>query len=195
LLYDAAGNDEYHGVCWSQGTGAHFCIGALIDEGGNDLHIAEGNSTLSIALGHDFTVALLVDLGGDDRYEIKKDGLAYSINRSVAMLIDVGGNDTYVGKEDARPGLAKNDEKFRSRGGVSTYFADSTSVGLFLDVGGEDAYTPARENNTTWLDPPDSPNWPDRNFSVGVDRADGRVNLLSHPEKKPTGNRERDGNR
>ena len=190
LLYDAAGDDEYHGVCWSQGTGAHFCIGALIDEGGDDVHAAEDTSTLSLALGHDFTVALLVNLGGDDRYSIVKDGLAQARNRSVAMLLDVGGDDEYVCNEESRPGSAVNDEKFRGRGGVSTYFADTTSLGLFLDVGGDDSYTPPRENNSTWLDPADSPNWADRNFGLGVDRPDGQVSLLPIPEKLPSGNRE-----
>jgi hypothetical protein len=189
LLYEGGGNDEYHGVCWSQGSGAHFCIGALLDEGGDDVHLAEANSTLSLAMGHDFTVALLVNLGGNDRYEIVKDGLAFALNRSVAMLLDVGGDDEYSHNPENKPGFAKNDEKFRARGGVSTYFSDTTSIGLFLDVGGQDTYSPERENNTTWLDPEDSPNGADRNFSVGVDRADGDVSLLPIPEKLPTGAR------
>jgi hypothetical protein len=187
LLYDGRGSDEYRGVCWSQGSGAHFCIGALVDESGDDVHLAEATSTRGLAMGHDFTVALLVNLGGNDRYEVVKDGLAFALNRSVAVLLDVGGDDEYSHNAESRPGFARNDEKFRARGGVSTYFSDTTSVGLFLDVGGQDKYTPERENNTTWLDPPDSPNWADRNFSVGIDRPDGDVSLLAIPEKRPSG--------
>ncbi len=190
LLYDAAGNDEYRGVCWSQGTGAHFCIGALLDEGGNDVHAAEATSNLSLAMAHDFTIGLLVNIGGDDEYTLRKDaGVAHSLNRSVAMLIDVGGDDSYSCLAERYPGVARNDEKFRARSGVSTYFADTTSIALFLDVGGNDSYDPARDNDTHWLDPPDSPNWADRNFSVGVDRPDGTVEFTPIPEKRPSGAR------
>jgi len=184
LLHDGAGNDEYRGVVWSQATGAHFCIGALIDEAGDDLHLVEQTANNSLAFGHDFAVALLVNIGGDDVYTVTDNGIAYSINRSVAALIDVGGNDTYRGKEGNRPGMAIFDEKFRfHEDGAGTYFSDTTSVGLFLDVGGQDTYWSGQQDNTHWLDEPDSPNQPTRNFSIGVDRNDGTVNLLPIPEK------------
>jgi hypothetical protein len=188
VLHDRDGDDEYHGVAWSQGSGAHFCIGICLDEGGNDLHAAEENSHLSLGMGHDFTVALLVDLGGDDRYRVDGSGLGQSLNRSVAMLIDVGGDDRYESEDVHRPGTAANNERFRARGGARTYFAETTSLGLFLDVGGADRYwTEEAGNDRVWLDPADSPNWADRNFSVGVDRADGAVDFTPRPEKVPSG--------
>jgi len=187
-LHDGGGNDEYHGVAYTQATGAHFCVGVLVDEGGNDKHLAEENSHSDIAWAHDFTVAILLDAGGDDLYRVRDGGLASSINRSVAALIDVGGDDVYETEEVPRPGFARNDERFRARGGVSTYFADTTSIAIFLDVGGRDTYWGDLGNDTHWLDPPDSPNWKDRNFSVGVDRADGRVDLTPTPVRVPSAN-------
>ncbi len=183
-LYDGEGNDVYEGVGWSMATGAHFCIGVLLDESGNDQYLAQDQSHQSLAWGHDFTIALLVDGGGDDVYQSAETSPAYAINRSVAMLLDLGGNDSYLTKPENRPGSAIFDEKMRDRTGLSTYFADSTSLALFLDVGGTDRYnnTDARDN-TTWLDPPDSPNGAVRNFSVGVDRAEGSVSFLPCPEK------------
>ena len=65
--------------------------------------------------------------------------------------------------------------------------SDTTSVGLFLDIGGDDTYFGKPQSGTTWLDPPDSVNWKVRNFSVGVDRAAGRVDLTPVPERAPTG--------
>jgi hypothetical protein len=207
MLHDGGGDDEYRGVCWSQGAGAHFCIGVLLDEGGNDLHISEVNSTLSVAMGHDFAVSFLVNLGGDDVYDVKNEGISYSINRSVTALIDVGGNDRYIGKAGHRPGTARFDERFRARGGVSDYFSDTTSLGLFLDVGGEDKYethpSPVEDgedekaqsgqpevfggaDNEVWIDEPDSDNRKERNFSIGVDRADGAVQFRPRPEKVPS---------
>ena len=195
VLHDRGGNDEYHGVTYSQGTGAHFCIGVLVDEAGDDKHLSEENSNSSLAWAHDFTIGILLDAGGNDVYSVDASGLAYSINRSIAMLIDLGGDDVYKTNEakrteqkgGLRPGFAMNDERFRARGGVSTYFADTTSIGLFLDIGGNDTYWGELQNNTHWLDPPDSPNWHDRNFSVGVDREDGKVDFTPIPVKPPTG--------
>ncbi len=223
FLYDGEGNDRYNGVSWSQASGAHFCIGVLLDDGGDDHHVVEESSNQSLAFGHDFTVAMLVNLGGDDIYEIERDGLAFSINRSVAMLIDIEGNDHYRQNPKNRPGLARYDaSRFANWDSYSTYFADSSSIGIFLDVGGDDTYGPCYpaperhklltlgdrdepesgvtqdsqptagtvlecDNNMTWLDPPDSPNPEARNFSVGVDRESGVIDLLPKPEKRPGG--------
>ncbi|MBI4880295.1 MAG: hypothetical protein HY812_11655 [Planctomycetes bacterium] len=186
FLHDGGGNDEYHGVAYSQGTGAHFCIGVLVDEAGDDKHLAEENSHSSIAWAHDFTISIVLNAAGDDLYSVKDGGLSYSINRSQALLLDLGGNDTYVTEKVPRPGSARNDEKFRARGGVSSYFADTTSLGLFLDVGGQDTYFAGLQNDSHWLDPPDSPNWQDRNFSVGVDRAEGTVDFTPLPVRRPS---------
>jgi hypothetical protein len=188
LLHDGAGDDVYRGVVWTQGSGAHFCIGALVDEGGNDRHLAEETSTNSLAFGHDFSVALLVNLGGDDLYELRGDGLGFSINRSVAALIDVGGRDTYRGKQGSKPGTARYDERFADRSGPYTYFAEASSLGLYLDVGGEDRYHRVDGgNDREWLDAPDSGNREVRNFSIGVDRGAGEVSLAPRPEKLPSG--------
>ena len=195
VLHDRGGDDQYHGCVYSQGTGAHFCIGVLVDEAGDDQHLAEENSNSSLAWAHDFTIGILLDVAGDDLYSVGTGGLAYSINRSIAMLLDLGGNDVYKtdlkkreeGKQPLRPGVAVNDERFRARGGVSTYFADSTSLALFLDVGGDDTYWGELKNDSHWLDPPDAPNWADRNFSIGVDRAEGSVDFTPTPVRPPTG--------
>ncbi|MHC4695330.1 MAG: hypothetical protein ACYTFA_01155 [Planctomycetota bacterium] len=212
FLHDGGGNDEYRGVSYSQATGAHFCIGALIDEGGNDLHVGEVTSNMCLAWGHDFTIALLLNIGGDDVYDVKDNGISYSINRSVTALIDVGGDDRYVGKAGNRPGTALFSERFRASGGTSGYFADTTSIALFLDVGGTDTYAThppmvadedieeddkddrskpfGGSNNATWLDDADSDNRAERNFGVGVDRPDGKVSFRPRPEKTPSGERQ-----
>ncbi|MFH1998162.1 MAG: hypothetical protein ABIK28_00710 [Planctomycetota bacterium] len=189
MLHDGAGDDVYHGVAYSQASGAHFCIGVLIDEAGNDKHLSEENSRNSLAWAHDFTISILVDAAGDDLYEVGNHGMAYSINRSVAMLLDAGGSDTYKVTELKRPGFAENAGTFGSRDGVTTYFADTTSIGLFLDIGGKDQYFGEIKNNTVWMDPDDSPNWKDRNFSIGVDREEGVVDFTPVPMRAPSGTR------
>jgi hypothetical protein len=185
VLWDGGGNDSFRGGVWSEATGAHFCIGALVDEAGNDRHIAQDGAVNSVAFGHDFTVAILVDAAGDDVYE-SANGPGTSINRSVAMLLDLGGKDVYTMSEKSRPGTAVFDEKLRDRSGGATYFADASSLGLFLDVGGEDTYKPGLANNSIWLDDQDSPNPSVRNWSIGVDRAEGTVSLEPFPERPPS---------
>ena len=186
-LLDGEGDDVYTSGNWTMGTGYWFGIGVLHDRSGNDKHLAEENSHSSLAWAHDFTIGILLDVGGDDLYSVNRGGLGYSINRSVAMLLDVGGDDRYESKEVERPGFAVNNPGFRARDGVSTYFADTTSIGLFLDVGGNDAYwSDEFKNNTHWLDPPDAPNWPDRNLSVGVDRAAGTIDFTPTPVRSPS---------
>lgn len=189
FLHDGKGDDEYHGVAYSQGTGAHFCIGVLVDEEGNDKHLAEENAHSSIAWAHDFTVGIVLDGAGNDCYRTKDGGLSYSINRSVSLLMDTGGDDEYTAEKVPRPGYAKNNEGFRARDGVSTYFAQTTSIGLFLDTGGRDTYWGALKNNTHWLDPDDSPNRADRNFSVGMDCEKGRIDFTPPPVRAPSAER------
>jgi len=186
VLHDRSGNDEYHGVAYSQGSGAHFCVGVMVDETGDDRHLTEENSHISLAWGHDFTVAVLLDASGNDVYSVDDSGMAYSINRSVALLLDLAGDDTYKTKKVPRPGFAKEEPRFREKDGVVSYFADTTSIGLFLDIGGVDTYWGDLKNNHHWLDDPESPNWKDRNFSVGVDRERGDTNLLPTPQKAPS---------
>jgi hypothetical protein len=195
VLHDRDGDDEYHGVAYSQGTGAHFCIGVCLDEAGNDRHLAEENSHSSLAWAHDFTIGILLNAAGDDLYKVDGSGMSYSVNRSISMLLDLAGTDRYQldlarreqDKAGLRPGFAMNAEGFRARDGVGTYFADTTSLGLFLDIGGDDEYAGAAQNDSHWLDPADAPNWADRNFSVGVDRAAGTVDFTPTPMRLPTG--------
>ncbi len=184
ILYDASGNDIYRGVRWSQGSGAHFAVGALVDERGNDQHRIEGTG---LAMGHDFTVALLVDADGNDVYEAPGKGLGFSANRSVAMFLDLAGDDRYNYERDNPPGRAPSNDRYHNYDGGSTYFAEASSLALFLDAGGRDEYNGAvTMNDTTWTERRDSVNRVDRNFSVGVDRKEGVVDLRPTPERAPS---------
>ena len=39
-----------------------------------------------MATRHDFTIALHIDSGGDDLYDVKQNGISYSINRSMTAV-------------------------------------------------------------------------------------------------------------
>jgi len=140
-LYDGAGNDLYSASVFSLASGAHFCIGALLDESGNDRYEGYGDAHTGLAFGHDFTVAIFYDGGGNDIYRYGADGFGHAINMSLALFVDAGGDDRYTtakGKDgfgitnftpgDLNPPVTKS------------YIADPVQAGVFLDVSGKDVY-------------------------------------------------------
>lgn len=170
VLWDGSGDDVYDAYWWCSGSGAHFCIGALIDEAGDDRHLCR--ATNGIAFGHDFTLAILADLGGNDRYECPNDVIARSINRSVAMLLDASGDDVYRSGEKGRPGAATFDVKLAERRATSVYWTEPTSIGLFVDGGGKDDYGGGdAKDGASWIDAPGSDDARVRNFGIGSDTA------------------------
>ena len=148
-----------------------------MDEGGDDVHAVAQN--WGPAFGHDFTVAVLHDASGNDRYEAGGDGIGFSINRSVALCLDGGGDDAHsIAGSDPRPGTARFDPRFLDRDTATTvYWREATSVGLFLDVGGKDTYPAGRQDGQAATDEPGSDNARARNRSIFVDRADGTIDL------------------
>jgi hypothetical protein len=170
-LWDGSGNDRYEANGWASGSGAHFCIGCVVDEAGDDVHHVTQN--WGPGYGHDFTVGICWDAAGNDRYEAGGAGIGWSINRAVAVLYDGGGDDTYsyTGK-DLAPGTAVFDARFLDREGkTSLYWTESTSVGLFVDAGGgHDTYPAGRANSSHVTDPASSPNARARNLSIFLDR-------------------------
>jgi hypothetical protein len=96
FLYEGGGDDVYNSASWAQAAGAHFCIGAFFDEGGNDKHISWAEQSVGMGFGHDYTIAIFLNRGGDDYYQLKDDGLGYAINMSQVYFFDTEGKDTYI---------------------------------------------------------------------------------------------------
>jgi hypothetical protein len=161
VLWDGGGNDTYTADWWCQASGAHFAIGCLVDESGDDKYTCR--ATNGIAFGHDFTLAVLCDLAGNDTYTSASDSIAHSINRSVAMLLDGGGEDTYRSGEKGVPGTATFDPKMLDRRAPSLYWTESTSIGLLLDAGNT-----GQRDAMRLTDGEDTPNVRARNFGIQV---------------------------
>lgn len=190
LLFDGGGDDRYRSVYFTQGSGAHFCIGALIDEGGNDQHQLYDTAGAGLAFGWDFSVALLLDKGGDDLYEAKGNSLGRADLRSNAFFVDLGGNDEYRFPEKAGGlGIAPVVPQYRLPGhaqGPYNYYA--SSFALFLDAGGVDRYldldpekgtsvpSSTHGDGRVWQQPaPGSEDYGCRSYGVGLDVEDGTV--------------------
>jgi hypothetical protein len=140
LMYDKEGNDLYKSVYFTQASGAHYCIGAIIDEAGDDTHDLWYNSGAGLAFGWDFTIALLVDKAGNDKYKAYRISIASSDIRSNALFFDLAGNDEYIAGEDNCMGIV-DFQAYDTPHPLSPFYEYCNSIGLFIDAGGEDTYT------------------------------------------------------
>ncbi|MCP4581630.1 MAG: hypothetical protein GY839_08405 [candidate division Zixibacteria bacterium] len=189
LVYEGEGDDLYKSVYFTQASGAHYCIGAILDEGGNDTHELWDNAGAGIAFGWDYTNALLFDIGGNDRYIAKIISLGLAQIRSNALLIDIGGDDYYQLQENQQGfGAATYRESYEVPNRLSPFDTYAKSFGLLLDIGGQDIYkdwyaennrtfdSKRCANNTIWFSPTkDDENYGANNYGVGLDSETGRV--------------------
>jgi hypothetical protein len=182
VLWDGAGDDTFQANGWAQGSGAHFCVGVLVDEAGNDTRRVDQG--WGPAYGHDFTVGLLADLAGDDAYSAGEAGLGWSINRSVALLLEAGGDDRYeFTKPERQPGTAVFDARFLDRAGSTRYWTEPVSVGLLVDAGGKDRYPSGFADGRRRTDDPSSDNARARNRGIALD-LDGTALELERPHPR-----------
>ncbi len=148
-----------------------------------------------MGFGWDFTMALLVDKRGDDRYEAQRISGAQAMIRSTAILADLEGDDVYVLPRGAGGGNAAWLNSYDARvppfemeyGPYSHY---GTNFGYLLDAGGADTYLEWREDGdhqpsltwrdgATWLQPASGDsNFGHRSYGVGMDVEGGTITEL-----------------
>jgi len=189
LVYEGGGNDIFESVYFTQASGAHYCIGAIIDEGGDDIHKLWETAGAGIAFGWDYTAAILLDKGGNDRYEAKIISIANAQIRSDALLIDIGGDDYYQLQSGTQGfGSATFLDTYANPNKISPMDFYSKSFALLLDIGGKDIYSDWEKekdkiapnsicgDNKTWLLPSrDDKDFGHNNFGVGMDVEAGSV--------------------
>jgi hypothetical protein len=141
FLWDGGGDDQYKATGWAMAAGAHFCIGALIDEGGNDQATIWEEQGQGVGFGHDYTVALYLNRGGDDVYKVTGDAFGFAINMSDVFFFDTDGNDKYItaGRGHAFGWNNYDQNNPPIIGTYPTIFSDQ--VCLFGDLAGKDSYT------------------------------------------------------
>jgi hypothetical protein len=141
FVYDKSGNDRYRATTFSIASGAHFCVGGLFDEGGNDVYEGLADARTGMGFGHDFTVAILFDRSGNDTYRFGWEGIGDAINTSQAFFVEGGGDDRYV-LDAGKNGLGATNFNPASWPPPieASYQYRATQVGLFLDLGGTDTY-------------------------------------------------------
>ncbi len=92
IIIDKSGNDFYTAVYYPQGSGIHLAGGFLYDEEGEDHYYSKHGPGQGAA--HDYAVGYLIDRKGNDIYSVEG-GNGLGLTNSVALFLDVSGNDRY----------------------------------------------------------------------------------------------------
>ena len=181
LLDGGSDGDQYDGYWYVQGAAAHFALALFVDEGGDDQY--DSNLTMaatSIGVGHDFSAALHLDLGGNDTYHAPGLSLGSGNINGIGCFINVGGNDTYVAAGD--PTFGAGNYSAEAPFGYPSQAAPT--IGIFVDAGGTNTYTVAGQSralgDTTWSYDPQpypAPEMVTTEHGCGADQSNGTVSL------------------
>jgi hypothetical protein len=113
-----------------QGSGAHFGLSVLQDEGGDDSYWASHN--MAQGAGHDWTLSWFEDSAGNDIHTAPNLSLGGANANGIGIFWDKAGNDTYR-SQGCTLGCAGGV-------GVPSLREYMLNLGLFVDGGGNDTY-------------------------------------------------------
>jgi HEAT repeat protein len=135
-LYDASGDDAYSAHHYAQSSAMHCCAAFHFDLAGSDSYTTKVGA--SLAIGHDYGVAFLLDRAGDDLYIGQDSTPGVGVANGLGIFVDAAGKDRY----DGPPGQGN-----AARG--------TGSLGVFADLDGIDKYRAGLEDGravagSTW---------------------------------------------
>ncbi len=150
LLLDGDGHDEYDAYYYVQGGAAHYATGALLDDGdGDDAYNTNMTPNyMMVGAGHDFSVGVIVDEGGDDTWLYGGLAAGASNCEGIGLFVDNDGSDTYLVSSTYSTGLGNHSGEC-----IDTSRTAVDTIGLFMDSGGDT----------------DSWDWPDGDHPVPAD--------------------------
>ena len=178
ILSDRAGDDTYDGYWYVQSAAAHFATAVFLDHGGHDRF----NETLaphstSIGVGHDLSIAIHINRGGNDLYRAPSLSLGSGNANGIGILVNTGGNDHYEAAGEPTMAAANLSREIPPRSSRESL----VTAGLFVDVGGTDTYVATgsgvgRGNDSTWINPRRNPAVASEK-SAGLDTETGNVTM------------------
>ncbi len=115
ILIDKEGNDTYDAVYYPQGSGIHLAGGFLFDGSGEDHYYSKHGPGQGAA--HDFGVGFFIDRAGNDEYSVEG-GYGLALTNSVAVFLDVSGDDRYERNNESNYGFAN---EARDSGGLGMF--------------------------------------------------------------------------
>ena len=134
FLTDAGGNDTYRGADRRLGVGTQAGIGVVWDGGGADRYIGEDG----LGAGLDFGLGWLIDVAGNDRYELGSVGLGGAVANGLGFAWDLAGDDTY--DASGGPALGRGETAPRIELLAVSLRRGLPTVGLWLDGGGRNEF-------------------------------------------------------
>ncbi|MFO0727349.1 MAG: hypothetical protein U1E65_26460 [Myxococcota bacterium] len=151
ILADESGNDTYDSIWYGMGAAAHYSLGLLLDGGGNDAYgtVIPGVN-VTIAGGHDFSSAFLIDESGDDTYLGSRITLGSGNANGRGFFADNGGADHYSANAPFAMGSAGlKDPDLKAPGSPRRH---TLTIGVFLDIDGVDDYLIQGAHSSTTAD-------------------------------------------
>lgn len=177
VLLGGSGDDTFVAQTYSQATGGPLGTAVLVESGGNDRYaldneplvrpspqLPDRNTSMGQGAGYgmrgDFFdgrstsggIGLLLDLGGNDRYEAQVFAQGVGYHEGLGMLLDDGGDDRFDAAWYAMGAAAHHaagiflqrgagNDVYRTTHAITLGSAHDLSVGVFVDEGGDDDYT------------------------------------------------------
>ncbi|MBM4390244.1 MAG: hypothetical protein FJ090_03910 [Deltaproteobacteria bacterium] len=139
ILADGAGNDAYDGLFYAQAAAAHFALAAFLDAAGDDRFGTNLEARHSVlGLGHDYSVVVLVESGGNDTYVGVDRSIGAAKCHGLGLFVEGGGDDAYTSSHHRSIGWATDYDGSEGDCGSSNTI---DSYGLFVDLDGADTYT------------------------------------------------------
>ncbi len=132
FFLEGAGSDVYDAYYYVQGGAAHYAIGVFLDDGSGDdaLNTRMTPNHMQVGSGHDFSVGVHVNEGGDDTYVFGGLATGASNCQGIGLFVDNDGADSYTANSPLSVGLGNHSGECETRNQVD-------SIGLFLDGGGD----------------------------------------------------------
>jgi hypothetical protein len=130
MCVDKGGNDVYRCGQYSQASAPHFSIGILQDDGGDDRYTV--GIRQSMGHGRDWSIAWFEDSAGNDWYQGARTTLGTSHINSISVFWDRHGDDVYMSR-----GPSFGESEVETSGSVRDWLL---TLGLFIDGGGKDQY-------------------------------------------------------
>jgi hypothetical protein len=137
VLIDGAGDDKYDALWYTQGSAAHYAMSFFYDGSGDDLYEQHFiPKATGPNCGHDFSVGISIDNGGNDVYTGAGLCIGESNDLGTGIFINNGGNDTFNGTPQCF-GFT-TDPDYKDGDGNPVNF---NAYGIFVKAGGIGTYT------------------------------------------------------
>jgi hypothetical protein len=155
VLSDAGGSDRYDAYYYVQGGVAHYAVGILADagDGNDDYNQTRDNVYMNMGSGHDFSLGVLIDEGGSDRYRITGLSTGASNCNGIGLFVDNGGDDVYTAVSDYSSGMGNHSSEC-----INTR-PNAVSIGVMLDAGGLDTYDYPQNVHDDFIVPTEGGTW------------------------------------